>query len=160
MVEPVPEKAEECRLNRPNATVVNSALGSPEQHGTDVSLTYCDLMTVAQDADLQGRKRADHIATGSQIQDLTPYEFSVSCRTLSSLLDAHGFDEIDLLSLDVEGYEIPVLEGLDFDRHRPRYVLVEARSEEAIDRILAPHYTMIAKLSHHDKLYRHNGSFG
>ena len=128
LVEAVPEKAEECRHNRPNATVVNSALGSPEQHGTDVSLTYCDLMTVAQDADLQDRKRDDHIAIGSQIQDLTPYEFSVSCCTLSSLLDAHSLMEIDLLSLDVEGYELPVLEGLDFDRHRPRHILVEARS--------------------------------
>lgn len=33
--------------------------------------------------------------------------------------------EIDLLSLDVEGYEPEVLEGLDLHRHAPRYMLIE-----------------------------------
>ena len=61
---------------------------------------------------------------------------------------------IDLLSLDVEGFERQALEGLDLRRHRPRFILVEARFREEIDDLLLSHYEAIAQLSHHDVLYR------
>ena len=35
--------------------------------------------------------------------------------------------EIDFLSLDVEGYEYEVLNGINFDISRPKYILIEVR---------------------------------
>ena len=75
-------------------------------------------------------------------------------RTLTSILDQHRVRRIDLLSLDVEGYELSVLRGLDFDRHAPRYLLVEARYREEIDAFLAPRYDTVAELGYRDVLYR------
>jgi FkbM family methyltransferase len=43
---------------------------------------------------------------------------SVPTRTLASLLDEAGYKEIDYVSLDVEGAEMAVMEGFDFDRYR------------------------------------------
>ncbi len=47
-------------------------------------------------------------------------------RRLSRLIDEAGLDRIDFLKIDVEGAEAQVLSGIDWQRHRPRVILVEA----------------------------------
>jgi hypothetical protein len=47
-------------------------------------------------------------------------------RRLSALIDEAGLQAIDFLKIDVEGAEADVLAGLDFTRHRPRVILIEA----------------------------------
>jgi FkbM family methyltransferase len=46
--------------------------------------------------------------------------------TLAGLCAGHGAGEIDFLKIDVEGAEAEVLAGNDWDRFRPKIVLVEA----------------------------------
>jgi hypothetical protein len=60
------------------------------------------------------------------------------------------------MSLDVEGFEAQVLAGLDFDRHAPRYLLVEQRDRAcsaAVAQLLAGRYRRCEQLSPHDVLY-------
>jgi hypothetical protein len=52
---------------------------------------------------------------------------SVRVVTLDSLLEKHRIARIDFLSLDVEGYEMEVLDGLSLDRYRPGFILIEDR---------------------------------
>jgi FkbM family methyltransferase len=47
-------------------------------------------------------------------------------RPLSALIDEVGLKAIDFLKIDVEGAEAEVLAGMDFARHRPRVILLEA----------------------------------
>lgn len=47
-------------------------------------------------------------------------------RRLSTLLAEAAIEAIDFLKIDVEGAEADVLAGLDFKRHRPRVIVVEA----------------------------------
>jgi len=54
----------------------------------------------------------------------------VKSRTLTSILDEHNVNNIDLFSLDVEGYELEVLKGLDFNRYSPKYLLIEIYSKD------------------------------
>ena len=60
--------------------------------------------------------------------------------------------------LDVEGRELDVLAGLDFERHLPRYLLIEALERESqqpsLDSALAAHYDFVEALSDYDLLYR------
>ena len=50
----------------------------------------------------------------------------VEARTLDEILiDAQAPTPIDFISIDVEGHELEVLEGLDLTRWRPRLLLVE-----------------------------------
>jgi hypothetical protein len=95
-----------------------------------------------------------HIAVGCEVQKIETYDLSVPCATLSSLLDRHGMHSVDLLSLDVEGYEVNVLKGLDFTRHRPRFILIEARYRDDVHAFLSKRYELVAELSGHDLLYR------
>ena len=57
--------------------------------------------------------------------------------TLSEILDEHldRGQAIDYLNVDCEGHDMEVLEGLDFDRHAPRLISVEAESPEQRDRV-------------------------
>jgi Methyltransferase FkbM domain len=74
-------------------------------------------------------------------------------RALSNLLDELGIERVDFFSLDVEGFELEVLKGLDLRRHRPKLILIETERPEEISAFLAAHYRLIDSLSHHDFLY-------
>ena len=153
LVEPVPELAERCRRNRPQAVVEACALVPLDRSGERVTIAYADLMSVVRGGMKTPEEEARHIATGIAIQNISTYEVEVVGRALSELLDRHCLAHLDLLSLDVEGFELQALKGIDFTRHRPRFILVEARYREEIDAFLAPHYTVRDTLSHHDVLY-------
>jgi FkbM family methyltransferase len=154
LIEPIPELAALCRVVRPESTVENCALVASDADGRSVPMTYCGLMSVVDGGWSDPAAERAHVETGRQIQSLTTYRVEVPGRSLSSLLDQHGLAHVDLLSLDVEGFERQALEGLDIQRHRPGFILVEARFREQIDELLLPYYEAAAQLSHHDVLYR------
>jgi FkbM family methyltransferase len=52
-------------------------------------------------------------------------ETEVPCLTFDSLCAKHGFDHVDLLLVDTEGYDHEVLRHIDFSRHRPVLVIYE-----------------------------------
>jgi hypothetical protein len=86
------------------------------------------------------------------------HEVQVPTRTLTSILDEVSAPEIDLLSLDVEGFEPDVLRGLDLERHAPRFVVVEVHEVSGgrarIEAILGDRYEPVEQLSPVDMLYR------
>jgi FkbM family methyltransferase len=77
-------------------------------------------------------------------------------RTLQSiLLEAQAPRVIDLLSLDVEGGEMEVLQGIDHTRFQFRFLLVECRRIDKLQEFLAPKgYSLVEKLSFHDYLFQ------
>jgi FkbM family methyltransferase len=158
LVEPVPDLYREAVRERPGARVFNCALVAADYPRPDVTLRYGGLMTVV--AGGPGFEQADRewvAAAHAVAQEEREHEFTVPARTLSSLLDEVGAPEVDLLSLDVEGYEPQVLAGLDLDRHAPRHILVEIRDLEAgrgaVEAILGKRYPESEPLSPYDVLY-------
>ena len=81
--------------------------------------------------------------------------FGALAKTLTSILeDSNSPQKIDFMSLDVEGAELAVLLGLDFDRYHIKYILVECRDIDALQVFLSSKkYTLIEKLSYHDYLF-------
>lgn len=155
LVEPHPRKFVECVMHRPDAYVECAALVPPEWSAPTVELVYANLMTVtcgafgSPDADLA------HVDRGRQfLGEEEPHRFLARARTISDLIDKYRMPEIDLLSLDLEGFEPAALRGIEFHRHAPRWILVEARHEAAVTAQLAPWYDAPRQLSHHDYLYR------
>lgn len=153
LVEPIPQKFKECVKNRPDAIVEWGAL-TPDDFGQDeVDLVFCNLMTITRGC-MPPEQEAVRLEIGKQF---LPYDrifdFRAPALTISGILDKHGVTAVDFLSLDLEGFERPALRGLDFSRHRPRFILVEAHDEAGIDADLAGLYNRVDKLSHHDVLY-------
>lgn len=90
-----------------------------------------NLMSVAKGLNVSSQDAASHADIGKQFlaHSRIRFQFGAIARTLTSLLDeAKAPNCIDLLSLDVEGNELAVLQGLDFNRYRIKWILLEVLS--------------------------------
>jgi FkbM family methyltransferase len=68
-----------------------------------------------------------------QTENSSGETLEVEIEPLQSILDRHGVEAIDLLSVDAEGAEVDILESFDWQRHSPRLVLVEYNSADTIN---------------------------
>lgn len=149
LVEGIPEQAAECRRNRPQATVVQAALVAAALPGDVVEMHFGGLMSVVHDA--LGQATEAHVQAGLAVQKLdSSYVVRVPARTLTMVLDeVRPGQEIDLLSLDVEGMEADVLRGLDLARYAPRFICVEMREDSMVGAVLAGRYHLAEVLVDH-----------
>ena len=78
--------------------------------------------------------------------------------TLTEILEKKNIPKlIDLFSLDVEGYEFEVLEGIDFKNYKFKFFLIETNNFNKLNNyLIAKNYKFIDKLSNHDYLYSIN----
>lgn len=163
LVEPIPHLAVECARFRTRSRTFNCACTDPEtaQRGT-VQMTDCNLMSVVTGALGDPHREAEWIGRGQRLQRITAETVEVPCRTLSSIITECGEPHIDFLSLDVEGYEIQVLRGLDLHRHRPTYLLTEVLLTPLADlrSYLKPWYDLVAEFSEKDVLFRARATEG
>jgi FkbM family methyltransferase len=128
LIEPIPEMAERARRNRPNARVEACALAAPNTPSTiTLSVTSDSLGGMLSHVNMTETQRK---MVEYHKASVTPV--SVAARTLSDVLGAQS-GPIDALILDVEGYEIAALQGLNFALHAPRIMLIEdnSRREES-----------------------------
>lgn len=156
LIEAIPELYDRCRRQRGKAHVYNCALVAQDYEEPTVEIHFANLMSVVEGARKFSEAQAKHIADGLKAQDLAEsYSIKVPARTLESILDELPSPlKIDFFSLDVEGYELNVLKGLNLEKYRPKYILVEATFFDEVNSFLADRYELVEKVSYHDYLYR------
>lgn len=160
LIEPAKSTFAELEKNRSHRrnSLRRAACVSFGYRKPEVRLFFSDLMSVAVGLEstigdpYKHVKQGERFLTDSQKLGIE----SVPAITLTSALEEAGAPRIiGLLALDVEGAELEVLKGIDFQRFRIRWILVEAREPAEIDSFLARYgFTMQAKLSSHDYLFR------
>jgi FkbM family methyltransferase len=158
LVEPIPELYREAVLERPRAHVFRCALVPSDYRDSTVKMHYGGLMSIVSGARGSDTADREYVKPAFTLGMEDEHEVDVPARTLSSILDEVGVPEIDLLSLDVEGFEPDVLRGLDLERHAPRFVAVEVHEVSGgrarVEMILGERYEPIEQLSPVDMLYR------
>jgi FkbM family methyltransferase len=157
LVEPIPALYEETLKERPASVVRNVALVRHGFPDTSVEMRHGGLMSVVSGA--RGSEDADRDWVSGAFALGLEHEYTVQvpARTLDDLLVEVGDPEVDLLSLDVEGYELEVLGGLDLARRGPSHMLIEIREpatgKAPIDAVVGEHYDEGRMLSPYDVLY-------
>lgn len=154
LIEPVPMLFARCQRERRSSRSVQAALVGPEYSQPEIELEYGDLMTVVPQAQAAPEAKTRFAEMRAHfLPDCQPFRFKAPARTLSSLLDEHTPGQtVDLLSLDVEGYELEALRGLDLSRHRPGFICVETWNKPAVDALLTPFYVEVAVLHSREHL--------
>lgn len=118
--------------NRPNSVICHCAAGEADEDATFYANARGSLSTLDKTKEKEWIKGYKDYFSGFEEQ-------KVSKVRLSSLFHQLGVVEIDVLSLDIEGYEIEALKGLDLTKHKPKILVVESDSlchEAKLDFIL------------------------
>ncbi len=157
LVEPVPHFFRKCVKRRKKSKVFNCALVSGDYKQPTVQMVFAGCGETAVKSPISSDLKSEDIE-GPANWGRDRYEFEATARTLSSVLEEAGAPEIDFFSLDVEEYEIQVLNGLDMARFRPRWILVECLTpeskEEMLSYLAARNYEFVAQVTPRDLLWR------
>jgi len=58
-------------------------------------------------------------------------KIDIQTNTLENILDNYSIKKIDLLTIDVEGFELKVIKGLNFNKYKPSVIILEFLDLEA-----------------------------
>jgi FkbM family methyltransferase len=139
LIEPSYNKFTECVKNRPNSIVKNYACVSNDYVHNYISGDFTGNLMSSVD--------------GSRLNSNELVQ--VPTITLEKLLDVYlpPNESIDLLSLDTEGYELHILKGLNLNKYRPRYMLIEIYKKdfnEIVAFLLSHNYTLHSNFSNYN----------
>lgn len=113
LVEPIPELCRELRAKRPDSVVVEVACGAPSAPTTAS-------FTVAMDSG-KSTLSSEFLDKRSDVA----MQITVNVKPLNDILQEEGVEQIDFVSIDVEGTQFDVIQGFDIQRWNPRLLLVE-----------------------------------
>lgn len=162
LVEPSFIKYEECKKNRPNCIVENYALVNENYKEKTI---YGDFDYFEKHQSLCGqitRKEEyfdEDLKWNLDEKNKNSKIIEVPCATLNSILEKHNILHIDFFSLDVEGYEIEVLNGFNVLKYKPKYFLIETGNEYRYNTIcsymFSKNYKILDNISDVDTLFTH-----
>ena len=109
LVEPSVNAYTQCVRNRPNSVTINAAL----TNNPDITEIVGDF-----DGHLMSSINGTRLNRAPSIK--------VPATTLTKIFDIYFINrQVDLMSIDVENYELEVLQGLNFQKYQPNYILAE-----------------------------------
>ena len=161
LVEPIKSKFIKCKKNRSKKNFFyNKACVGFNFKKDKVKMIYSDLMTtINDDRIINVVDSSKHALEGEQyLQDNEKVkEFFVETTTLNQIFkDVKAPIMMDFLSLDVEGSEIEVLNGINFMNYNFKYIMVESRNDNRIiDYLENKNYYFIKKISKRDLIFKY-----
>jgi FkbM family methyltransferase len=144
LIEPIPEVYNELKKNRNyNNYFYNYSLVSKKYKKQKINFIFNKRDSLQAKISLKTRSFNEN-------ENI----IKVKCKTLENILENIKISKlIDLFSLDVEGYEFEVLEGINFNSIKFKYILIETEFPEKINNFLTKKkYKFIERLSNYNSI--------
>ena len=104
-----------------NVTVVQSAVCHPKPPGGTIRFSAkCRPGSAIHD----GITHGDILMQKERARE-TDEPIDVPCDGLGNILESHGVSHVDMLSIDVEGYEVPLLQSIHWDKISVYAIVIE-----------------------------------
>jgi FkbM family methyltransferase len=145
LIEPSLQCYQECIKNRPDSICINAACVSNEYNSYNILGDFNNMCMSSVD--------------GLRLHSSSEKLISVPALTLENIFDKNNVKKIDFLSLDVEGYELNILKGINLNKYRPKYMLIEIyknQYEGIINYLKELNYNMLYNFSE----FNHNDNPG
>jgi FkbM family methyltransferase len=110
LIDPNPIIQDKLNKNRPNNIIINKCLVGKQYNNETIKFAL-DNGPMASVNNIRNIENAELI--------------DVPCDKLENILDYLDVIKIDFMSIDTEGYELEVLDGLNLKKYRPTYILIE-----------------------------------
>ena len=141
LIEPSSKGYNLCIKNRPNSICVNKGCVSKDYIGKTAKGNFCNNSLMGS---IDGIRQKGNNESLVEIQ----------VTTMDKILDEINVSNIDFLSIDVEGYELEVLKGMNFNKYRPLYLLIEVYNkdfDEILQYLKLNKYKLVCNLSNYNK---------
>lgn len=135
LIEPIPDLYQKSLTNRPACKAVNFCCTSLDDPRTEITMTYAGLMSVVQ-GHLDPAEEDAWVKRGEELQAIQRYTAVVPAAPLATILARESVEQVDLLIVDVEGYEIQLLSGIDYTALRPRWIVCEDNYKSDVSEFL------------------------
>jgi FkbM family methyltransferase len=153
LIEAIPDKFKLMIINRPKSICINTCLSNID--GEVIKFNDVNLMSFVENSRKSEFDDEQWIYEGEKCQNIIREKYELITKKLQTILEENSINKIDFFSLDVEGYELNVLQGLDFSKNRPKYVLIECTHQEEIFEFMDRNeYECIDKFVIHDFLFK------
>ena len=152
LIEPIPRLAQSCRKYRKGAYVVEAVLIANGDLRQTMTVVDADLMSQIGEVP----DHETHMNLAQKVQGITTNSIECRTMTISEVIDESPFERVSFMSVDVEGYELQVLQGLNIDRHCPDLLLVETNKIELLQQLFSGSMALVEQFSHHDYLFKKN----
>ena len=153
LIEPIAENYRRCRFARSRKTAVfQVACKSFSDESETLTVTRGDLIASV----ISSRNSLhDPLGHSHQLSKGTLDLVEVPSLTLQRVLEMSDAPKrINFLSLDVEGYELEVLNGISFEEYSFDLMCIECRNVDEVTRFLEMYgYSRVAQVSHHDYIF-------
>lgn len=136
LIEANPGSYAKCCRTRPAMRVAHAACVAADFDASHTTITDVGLMSMTGESRFTPETRADWLDRGAGFTGRDPQDIEVPALPISTVLEKQGLTKVDLLLLDVEGAEIDVLRGLDFNRHAPTWIVAEDAYEDDLCAVL------------------------
>lgn len=159
LIEPTPHNYLSCKeyRNAENYIFCNACV-SFDYKEKYVDIKYANLMSISENLELDLDDKDEHIQNGKEFlsRNEDVFSFGATAATLTSILEkSNAPKEIDFLSLDVEGAQFEILNGLDFNKFSFKYMLIEVRDIKRMEIFLHQHgYILEKQFTAHDYLFK------
>lgn len=139
LIEPSLMGYERCKANRPKSICLNYACVSNEYNHDYIEGDFGD---------------NNPMGSVNGLRTMNKNLVKVKTNTLEKILDEYCNVNIDFLSLDTEGYELEILKGLNLNKYRPNFMLIEVYNkdyESVINYLNLHNYNLHSNFTNYNK---------